>query len=191
MKKTSANIVQRLKSGDKSAYEELINDYGDRIYNLSRRILRNQMDAEDVVQETFSTVFEKIDVFQEESNLFTWIYRIATNYSLLKLRSAKKAILISDDLEKYDSRSFIGEIGGFTYPDQSILDTELSVQLQHALDNIPEKYRAVFVLRDLEHLSTAETAEILEITEANVKVRLRRARLFLRDELCGYFERCK
>lgn len=187
---TSNNLITQLQSGEKSAFSQLIEQYGDRVYNLALKILHNSQDAEDVVQETFATVFQKISSFQAQSGLFTWIYRIATNYSLLKIRKNKTEKLVSDELEKFD-KPITSQAGGNTdITDKKLLDAELVSELNQALDNIPEKYRVVFVLRDLENLSTAETASVLEITEANVKIRLRRARLFLREELCAYFERC-
>jgi len=184
------NLNTRLQSGDKSAFIELIDQYSDRVYNLALKILHNSQDAEDVLQETFTTVFQKIDSFQAQSDLFTWIYRIATNYSLLKIRRNKKEKLVSNELEKYDNLSTSLASVSTDITDKSLLDSELISELNHALDKIPEKYRIVFVLRDLENLSTAETASILEISKANVKIRLRRARIYLREELCAYFERC-
>ncbi|MCH8125176.1 sigma-70 family RNA polymerase sigma factor [candidate division KSB1 bacterium] len=186
----STDIISRLQSGDKSAFAELINQYSDRVYNLALKILHNSLDAEDVVQETFTTVFQKINTFQVQSDLFTWIYRIATNYALLKIRKNKKERLVPDELEKYDNQSISKSGISTDFTDKNLLDAELVSELNLALDNIPEKYRIVFVLRDLENLSTTEVASILEITKANVKIRLRRARLFLREELCAYFGRC-
>ncbi len=188
--KMETNLNTRLQSGDKSAFIELIDQYSDRVYNLALKILHNSQDAEDVLQETFTTVFQKIDSFQAQSDLFTWIYRIATNYSLLKIRRNKKEKLVSNELEKYDNLSTSLASVSTDITDKSLLDSELISELNHALDKIPEKYRIVFVLRDLENLSTAETASILEISKANVKIRLRRARIYLREELCAYFERC-
>ena len=187
----SAELIGRLKAGDTEAFTELVDLYGDRVYNLARKILHNSLDAEDIVQETFSTVFQRIETFHEQSDLFTWIFRIATNFALIKLRKGKKEALVPDELEKYDDQRAASSGPDLYYPDQSLLESELSGELSRGLDNIPEKYRTVFVLRDLENLSTAETAAILEISEANVKVRLRRARLSLRDQLCEYFDRCK
>ncbi len=189
--KKGNQLIPRLKAKDPQAFEELVDLYGDRVYNLALKILHNPSDAEDVFQETFTAVYEKIHTFNERADLFTWIYRIATNFALMKLRKAKKETVTESNLESYeDQAEFPVHLPG-SYPDQVVLDEELQQELNRALDRIPEIYRTVFVLRDLENLSTAETAEILNITESNVKVRLRRARLFLRDELCRYFERCK
>ncbi len=189
--KKSDSLVRRLKNKDPEAFSELIEIYGDRVYNLALKILHNPIDAEDVFQETFTAVYEKIHTFNEKSDLFTWIYRIATNFALMKIRQSKKETVTENDLEVYEDQvEFPVHMPG-VYPDQVVLDDELQKELHRALNQIPEIYRTVFVLRDLENLSTAETAAVLNITESNVKVRLRRARLFLRDELCRYFERCQ
>ncbi|HHM23707.1 MAG TPA: sigma-70 family RNA polymerase sigma factor [Bacteroidetes bacterium] len=189
--KKDKNLVKRLKEKDPQAFTELVDLYGERVYNLALKILRNPDDAEDVFQETFTAVYEKIHTFNEQADLFTWIYRIATNFALMKIRQTKRETVTENELEVYENQpEFPVHLPG-SYPDQVVLDEELQQELNRALDRIPEIYRTVFVLRDLENLSTAETAEVLNITESNVKVRLRRARLFLRDELCRYFERCQ
>ncbi len=187
----SDSLVQRILSSDQDAFTELINIYGDRVYNLAIKIARNSADAEDVFQETFTAVFEKIKTFNQQSDLFTWIYRIATNFALMKVRHGKRETVTEKDLDYYDTKIDIPTTASTIYPEQIVLNGELKTELDKALLRIPEMYRTIFILRDLENLSTAETAEILNISESNVKVRLRRARLFLRDELCFYFDRCK
>ncbi len=186
----SESLVQRIISRDQDAFTELINIYGDRVYNLAVKILRNSSDAEDVFQETFIVVFEKIGSFNERSDLFTWIYRIATNFALMKVRHGKRETVTEKDLDYYDTKQTIPSVSSSIYPEQIVLNEELKHELDKALQRIPQMYRTIFILRDLENLSTAETAAILDISESNVKVRLRRARLFLRDELCFYFDRC-
>ncbi len=187
----SESLVQRILNSDHDAFTELINIYGDRVYNLAIKIARNSTDAEDVFQETFTAVFEKIKTFNQQSDLFTWIYRIATNFALMKVRHGKRETVTEKDLDYYDKKIDVPATVSPIYPEQIILNAELKTELDKALLRIPEMYRTIFILRDLENLSTAETSEILNISESNVKVRLRRARLFLRDELCSYFDRCK
>ncbi len=180
-----------MKKQEPAAFSELIDLYGERVYNLAMKILRNSTDAEDVFQETFTAVYEKINTFNEQSYLFTWIYRIATNFALMKIRYSKRESVTETELDYYDNRENLPASSQNFYPEQVVLNEELKVELERALARIPEMYRTIFILRDLEHLSTAETAAILNISESNVKVRLRRARLFLRDEMCLYFDRCK
>lgn len=187
----SSNLVKRIKQQDQEAFSGLVDQFGERVYNLGLKILRNSTDAEDVFQETFTAVFEKIHTFNEQSDLFTWIYRIATNFALMKIRQGKRVSVVENELDFYDTNENVSIQAPSIYPEQVVLNKELKEELDKALNRIPEMYRAIFILRDLENISTAETAEILDISESNVKVRLRRARLFLRDELCKYFDRCQ
>lgn len=182
-------LVERAKGGDKAAFAQLVNTYSDRIYNLALRILRKKEDAEDILQETFLTVLEKINTFDGRSSFFTWIYRIATNASLMRLR--KKKIVFqelsdhSDFQESVESRVFIDWSQD---PAANVYTSEVKNKIDDAINKLPDIYRSVFVLRDIESLSIKETSAILNITDENVKIRLRRARQFLRDHLSDYFD---
>ena len=114
------NLVKRIKAKDQDAFSELIDLYGDRVFNLALKILRNSSDAEDVFQETFTTVFEKIHTFNEQSDLFTWIYRIATNFALMKIRHTKRESITDTDLDYYDNRENIPEQTPGIYPEQGV-----------------------------------------------------------------------
>jgi RNA polymerase sigma-70 factor (ECF subfamily) len=182
-------LVEKAKNGDKLALSKLVNTYSGRIYNLALRILRNKEDAEDILQETFLTVVEKLHTFDGRSGFFTWIYRIATNASLMKLRKKK---LVFQDLgndneynDNIENRIFVDWTQD---PSINIYDEEVKEKIDDAVSKLSEIYRSVFVLRDIEGLSIKETSAILNITEENVKIRLRRARQFLRDILSEYFE---
>jgi RNA polymerase sigma-70 factor (ECF subfamily) len=181
-------LVARAKDGDKKALSLLVQTYSERIYNLALKILRNREDAEDVLQESFMTVVEKINTFDGRSSFFTWIYRVATNASLMKLR--KKRMIFTEfpdnpDLEKsFENLAFVDLSQD---PSFNLDNKELKKILDKAIGALPEIYRAVFILRDLEYLSIRETSKILEISEENVKIRLRRARLFLRDKITEYY----
>lgn len=182
-------IIRLARAGDKKAMSELVLKYGDRIYGLALKILRNKEDAEDILQETFLTVLEKFDTFDGRSAFFTWIYRIATNASLMKLR--KKRIVYAefpDNPELEHSLENIAFIDWSQDPTSNLQDEEIKGVLDKAINELPEIYRTVFILRDLEYLSIKETGKILELSEENVKIRLRRARLFLRDKLSNYFD---
>ncbi len=182
-------LVERAKMGDKAAFAQLVNTYSDRIYNLALRILRKKEDAEDVLQETFLTVLEKLDTFDGRSSFFTWVYRIATNASLMRLR--KKKVVFqelsdhSDFQENVESRVFIDWTQD---PAANVFTGEVKNKIDEAINKLSDIYRSVFVLRDIEGLSIKETSAILGITEENVKIRLRRARQFLRDYLSDYFD---
>ncbi len=182
-------IVELAKQGDKTALSKLVSTYSERIYNLALRIMRNREDAEDILQETFITVIEKLHSFDGRSSFFTWIYRIATNASLMRLRKKKLVFQqISDDpdfQESVESRVFIDWSQD---PSLNVFDKETKQKLDLAINKLSDIYRSVFILRDLEGLSIKETSAILNISEENVKIRLRRARQFLRDYLSDYFE---
>ena len=182
-------MIQAAREGDHSAQAQLVKMYSGRIYNLGLRMLRNNEDAEDMLQETFITAFQKISAFKEKSTFYTWIYRIGVNTSLGKLRKQSR-MKISHSIEDPDFENLHGlQISDWPeYIETKVSDEEFRIALKAVLDDLDEKYRSVFVLRDLEGLSTAKTAEILELTESNVKVRLMRARLFLRQNMSDFLK---
>jgi RNA polymerase sigma-70 factor (ECF subfamily) len=183
------DLITRAKNGDKQAISVLVSTYNERIFNLALRILRNREDAEDVLQETFLTVLEKLNTFDGRSNFFTWIYRIATNASLMKLRKQKIVFYEfqdNKDINGHLEKDFV--LDWSHDPLLSVQNKEVKKLLDEAIKKLPEIFRTVFVLRDIEQLSIKETSKILEISEENVKIRLRRARLFLRDKLASYFK---
>ena len=181
-------VVKRAKQGDQQAFSELVNAYSERIYNLGLRILRKKEDAEDILQETFLTVIQKIDTFDGRSSFFTWIYRIATNTALMKLRKKKPQYVDLPDnpdfQESIESKVFIDWSQDASL---NVYNNEVKQTLSEAISELSEIYKTVFILRDIEQLSIKETSKILNITEENVKIRLRRARQHLRDKLSDYF----
>jgi len=181
-------VVNRAKQGDHKAFSELVNAYSERIYNLGLRILRKKEDAEDILQETFLTVVQKIDTFDGRSSFFTWIYRIATNAALMKLRKKKPHYVDlpdnTDFQESIESKLFIDWSQDASL---NVHDSEVKKTLNDAINELSDIYKTVFILRDIEQLSIKETSKILDITEENVKIRLRRARQYLRDKLSDYF----
>ncbi|HCW77126.1 MAG TPA: RNA polymerase subunit sigma-24 [Candidatus Marinimicrobia bacterium] len=186
----SPELIQDARTGNAQAQSQLVKMYSSRIYNLGLRMLRNREDAEDMLQETFITAFRKLDTFKEKSSFYTWIYRIAVNIALGKLREQSK-MKIAYSIQEPDFENLHGmAISDWpVYIETKLTDKEFRIALDATLDDLPEKYRSVFVLRDLEGHSTAETSKMLVLTESNVKVRLMRARLFLRDRLNAYFKR--
>lgn len=181
---TEQDIVLRAKAGDQKALAELVTLYTDRIYNLALRILRSREDAEDVLQETFLAVVEKLHTFNEKSSFFTWIYRIATNASLMKIRKKRYRFRELPDRPEFGEQEIIDWSQN---PIKEVQNQEIKKILDQAIGELSDIYRSVFILRDIEQLSIRETAKILDISEENVKIRLRRARLFLREKLSAYF----
>jgi RNA polymerase sigma-70 factor (ECF subfamily) len=182
---TENDLIKRAKQGDKIALSELVSTYSDRVYNLAIRILRNREDAEDILQETFLIVLKKLHTFDERSSFFTWIYRIATNASLMKLRKQKNVFADLPDKPDLEDKVFIDWSQD---PSLNIQNKEIKEVLDKSIGELSEIYRSVFILRDIEQLSIKDTSQILNISEENVKIRLRRARLFLRDKISKKFQ---
>lgn len=182
-------IVEQAKQGDKQALSILVNTYSSRVYNLALRIVRNKEEAEDVLQDTFLTVVAKLHTFDGRSSFFTWLYRIATNSALMLLRKKKirRANFKSNDFDP-EQNELNNLIDWSQDPTIGLDNEEVKYKINEAINTLKEKYKTVFVLRDIEGISTKETSEILDITEENVKVRLLRARQFLRNYLSEYFE---
>ena len=185
-------LVKDFQAGNVDAYDKIAELYQKRIYALSFNLMRNQMDAQDVVQEVLITLFNKIHTFQGKSAFSSWVYRITLNSSYMKLRSKKKEPKISIDelLPSFNSAGFQQEkIQDWSENTESLLFTnETRGIINKAVDLLPEKERVVFLLRDVEGLSTEKVSAVLDLTIPAVKSRLHRARLFLRKKLSGYFE---
>ena len=185
-------IILAAKQGDFSAFESLVSKYERRIYAVAFRIVRHREDAEEVVQQTFLSVIEHLQEFREESSFYTWLMRIATNHALalLRRRSVRSTLPLGADgeAEVYGDVPKPGFIARWKEtPDEIAQRRETGQLLAEALDDLDDKYRLVFLLRDVQGLSTSETAEALGISEPNVKVRLLRARLMLRERLTRAF----
>jgi len=177
-------LIRLAKAGNNVALTTLVKRYSPRIYNLGLRMMRNPEDAEDILQETFLTMVKKIGTFREQSTLYTWLYRIAMNISLEKLKDKHRTnVTASIDDPVYQN---LGNFEPLELPDleeDEPTADRFRKYLDTAMDALNEKLRAVFILRDIEGQSIADTANILGLTASNVKVRLMRARLILRDKL--------
>jgi RNA polymerase sigma-70 factor (ECF subfamily) len=181
-----------VEDGSESAFSELVNRYADKIYRLALRITHNPSDAEDVLQEVFITLVEKLGTFQGESKFSTWLYRVASNASLIHLRAETKYrnVVSLEDYAPYEKDGVLRGIQAKDWsgrPDEMLLSKEVMEIIESAVSELPEPYRMVFHLRDVEGLANIEVAKILGLSLPNVKSRILRARLFLRDKLSGHF----
>jgi RNA polymerase sigma-70 factor (ECF subfamily) len=186
-----AAVVAQAQSGNVDAFTELVNRYEGSIFRLARHITQNPHDAEDVLQETFLKAYEHLEDFQGNSKFYTWLVRIAVNQSLMKLRKRKSDASVSLD-DPYDTgeENITREIAVWEpNPEQTYSREEIRDILAKAVEGLPPTFRAVFALRDIEELSTEETAAILNLSVPAVKSRLLRARLRLREKLTRYFKR--
>jgi RNA polymerase sigma-70 factor (ECF subfamily) len=186
-----AAVVAQARTGDAKAFNELLQRYERKIFRLALHITQNREDAEDVLQETFLKAYQHLDQFQGQSKFYTWIVRIAVNQALMKLRKRKSDRSVSlDDTIDTGEDTVAREIAAWDEnPEQQYGREELNQILTSAVDGLTPIYRAVFVLRDVDGLSTEETADALELSVPAVKSRLLRARLHLRDKLTRYFKR--
>jgi len=183
-------LVARAKAGDSGAFTELVKRYERRIFRLAKHITQNEEDAEDVLQDALLKAYQHIDGFQEQSKFYTWLVRITVNEALMKLRKRKSGKIYSlDEAVDTGEETVAREIAVWDNPEQRYSQEELRAILQQAIDGLAPIFRTVFVLRDVEELSTEETAGALGISVPAVKSRLLRARLQLRDKLTRFFKR--
>jgi RNA polymerase sigma-70 factor (ECF subfamily) len=182
-------LVARVKTGDLAAFEKLMRQYERQIFRISLQITQNREDAEDIVQDTFFKAFQKIDQFQGNSKFYTWLVRIAVNESLMRLRKRKAQKTVSMDEEiQTDEGSIPRDFADWMpNPEQNYNQAELAEILRRTIQGLPPGFRTVFVLRDIDGLSTEETAQALKLSVPAVKSRLLRARLQLRERLSRYF----
>ncbi len=191
IKDNDFDLIQAINSGQTDKFHDLVIRYEQKLYNFSLRMCRNPSDAEDMIQDTFLNVFKYLKNFRHETKFKNWLYKVAASTCIKKRRKSKFApdkelsldeFLPNDEAEKPEH---VPEWA--LLPLDKLLNEELSSVINKTIISIPKKYRVVIVLRDIEGFSTAETAQILNLSPSNVKVRLHRARLYLRDKLKGYF----
>jgi RNA polymerase sigma-70 factor (ECF subfamily) len=183
------SLVRAAKAGDVSAYEQLVRRYDRNVFRIAQHITHNREDAEDVVQDAFLKAYENLAKFQEQSKFYTWLVRIAVNEALMRLRKRRpeRTVSLDEDVRTEDD-SIPREIADWSpNPEQLYTQAELRDLLQKTIQGLPPGFRTVFVLRDVEGLSTEETAEALNLSIPAVKSRLLRARLQLRDRLNKFF----
>ena len=186
-------LVERVRGGDVSAYDTLVRKYDRQIFRIAQHITQNREDAEDVMQDAFLKAYEKLDQFQGNSKFYTWLVRIAVNESLMRLRKRRtgKMVSIDEDVETEEGSVPRDLADWAPDPEQNYTQAELAEILRKTIQGLPQGFRVVFVLRDVEGLSTEETAETLGLSVPAVKSRLLRARLQLRERLSRYFRREK
>lgn len=176
-------LLAALRQRDAQAFTTLFELYSDKIYRLSLSLLKDETAAEGVVQDAFLRLIERLDQFEGRSSLGTWLYRVAYNLSVDRLRQRKPDVVLEDEVGDGRLPLPIHVIDWTQWPEQLLTDAEVSAELDKAIAALPEKFRVVFVLREVEGLSTEETAQITGLTLSATKVRLHRARLFLREQL--------
>lgn len=188
MSRAERRLIRRLKDRDERAFSELIEEQGDRVFNLCFRMLGNRQEAEDVAQEVFITVFKSVDSFRGDSKLSTWLYRIASNLSknrikYLARRHDRSKVEFDEKIDRNAASSALTSPKLAKPPDENLEGHQLEQIMQKAISELEEDHRILIVLRDIEELSYEEICEITDLAEGTVKSRLHRARLALRKKM--------
>ncbi len=182
---SDAQVIERVMNGDKGAYELVMRKYNPRLFRIVRTYLKDEDDIEDIIQESYIKAYEQLPRFEKRSSFSTWLIRIAINEALSRIRQRKRFASMADD-DPEDTgpvRKLPAQLTNKDTPMEKLMNTELKEILEKAVEGLPEKYRAVFVMREIEDMSIAETSASLAISKTNVKVRLNRAKEMLRDSI--------
>jgi len=182
--------LEKLQAGDREAFARLVDVTSGHVYRIALQILGDDQDAEDVLQETYIKAYRSLPGFEGRSSLTTWLYRIAVNEALMIVRKRKPQTISVEANTSFDAEAESESLQIVDFcclPEGELLSSESRAFLDQAIQNLPDTLRVVFVMRDIEGLSIQETADSLGLSESNVKTRLLRARLRLRQELSAYF----
>lgn len=186
--KSDYTLIEEFTAGSEASFEELINRYSTKVYNLAFRYLKNQQDAEEVLQDVFSTVYRKVHKFEGKSAFSSWIYRVTVNAAFMKLRKKRrnKSIFI-DDVHQHIRNTWVCERSESENAIELTYRNEIRDLLEQNIDRLPDEYKGVFILRDVNGLTNREVGDTLGLTIPAVKSRLHRARTMLKRKLKGMF----
>ena len=180
-------IITRILHGEKNLYSLIVRRYNQRLYRVAMSIINDDAEVEDVMQVAYINAYENLGKFAFKASFSTWLTRILINESLLRLKKRGKSINMNDDtMDKEIYQQHKIEV---QTPVAKMLNSELKFALEEAIRQLPEKYRAVFIMREIEDMNVAETQACLDISEANVKVRLNRAKALLKESLSGFYKK--
>lgn len=181
-------LLSALRNRSPAAFNQLFEMYSDKVYRLAVGLLEDEGEAEEVVQDAFMRLFERLDQFEGRSKLGTWLYRVAYNLCQDRLRMRKPVSTLILDYGDDDTIPIpTNFVDWDQVPEHYLTEAEINFKLDKAINTLPPKLKAVFILREVEELSTQECADVLDISISAVKVRLHRARLLLREQLARYF----
>ena len=186
-------LLGRAQAGDMSAFEALVGRHEEKVYGLALRMTRSEADAAEITQDTFLSAYQHLNEFRGEAAFGSWVHRIAANNALMRLRRQKVVDIVSDDLAspEFTERGSLAEAPESDWSkraDDKIIEDELGRAIQAATDALPEGYREVFLLKDVEGLSYEEISEMVGISVPAVKSRLHRARLALREAIDAFYK---
>jgi len=187
-RKTDAELVKGVIQREESCFEELLERYGSKVLNLAMRITRNQEDAEEILQDVFITVFTKIGSFEHKAQFSSWLYRVTMNSSFMKIRARNRRRTVSmEDVEPNIRQNWVGNRTELFDIESMSSRHELREAIQKAVELLPEDYRAIFVLRDIDGLSNEAVSQVLQLSVPAVKSRLHRSRLLMREQLKSHY----
>ena len=180
-------IINRVLLGEKNLYALLVRRYNQRLYRVGMSIINDDSEVEDVMQVAYIKAYENLGKFEFKSSFSTWLTRILINESILRIKKRKQSLTMNDD--NIENEIYQHPAGKVQTPLMKLLNTELKLALEDAIRQLPEKYRTVFIMREIEDMNVAETQECLNISEVNVKVRLNRAKAMLRNSLNDFYKK--
>jgi RNA polymerase sigma-70 factor (ECF subfamily) len=187
-RKTDAELVKGVIEREESCFEELLERYGSKVLNLSVRITRSQEDAEEILQDVFITVFTKLGSFEHKAQFSSWLYRVTMNSSFMKIRARNRRRTVSlEDVEPTTRQNWVGNRTEMFDIDTMSSRHELRNAIQAAVQHLPDEYRAIFVLRDIDGLSNEAVSQVLQLSVPAVKSRLHRSRLLMREQLKAHY----
>ncbi len=179
-----SEIITRVLNGEKDLYALLIRKYNQRLYRIGMSVIDDDNEVEDVMQVAYIKAYENLAKFESRSGFPTWLTRILINECLLRMKKRKKQSVMTEEMFFHK----IYHSGDSQTPLGKVLNTELKILIEDAIRRLPEKYRTIFVMREIENMNVAETQKCLDLTEVNVKVRLNRAKAMLRESLSAYYK---
>jgi RNA polymerase sigma-70 factor (ECF subfamily) len=186
---TDTELVKGVTEKNESCFEELLERYSTKVLNLALRITRNQEDAEEILQDVFVTVFTKVGRFEHKSAFSSWLYRVTMNAAFMKLRARSRRRTVSlEDVEPDVRQNWVGNRTEMFDVDFMSSRHELRGAIEKAIDLLPEDYRAIFILRDVDGLSNDAVGRVLGLTVPAVKSRLHRSRVLMRGYLRRFYE---
>jgi RNA polymerase sigma factor (sigma-70 family) len=184
---SDSEIIARVLIGEKNLYALLVRRYNQRLYRVGMSIINNDTEVKDVMQVAYIKAYESLGKFEFKSSFSTWLTRILINESLLRIKRRKQSLTMNDDM--IDNEINQQSSGELQTPLMKVINKELKVALEEAIYQLPEKYRIVFIMREIEGMNVSETQECLDLSEVNVKVRLNRAKAMLRNSLSIFYKK--
>ena len=180
-------VIARILTGERNLYSVLVRRYNQRLYRVAMSIINDDSEAEEAMQVAYIKAFENLGKFEHKAAFSTWLMRILINECLLRTKKRKQSLTMNDDMiENEIHQRFTDQV---QTPLASMLNSELKIVMEKAISQLPDKYRTIFIMRELENMSIAETQECLNLSEVNVKVRLNRAKAMLRNSLTSLYKK--